>query len=63
MDYEEEEQYEEMQAEPQVEAVEIDVEDAPTSTCEMIVNAKATPSSRTEASFTPEHSIRISSSK
>ena len=35
MDYEEEEQYEEMQAELQVEAVEIDVEDAPTSTCEM----------------------------
>src|SRR6185437_11367358 len=34
-----------------------------TSTCEMIVNDKATPSSRTEASSTPEHSIRTSSSK
>ena len=34
-----------------------------TSTCEMIVNNKATPSSRTEAPCTPEHSIRISSSK
>ena len=29
MDYEEEEQYEEMQAEPQAEAIEIDTEDAP----------------------------------
>ena len=29
MDYEEEEQYEEMQAEPQAEVIEIDVEDAP----------------------------------
>ena len=29
MDYEEEEQYEEMQAEPQAEMIEIDVEDAP----------------------------------
>ena len=29
MDYEEEEQYEEMQAEPQAEAIEIDAEDAP----------------------------------
>ena len=28
MDYEEEQQYEEMQAEPQVEAIEIDAEDA-----------------------------------
>src|SRR6185437_11867350 len=35
----------------------------PTSTCGMIVNDKATPSSRTEASSTPEHSIRTSSSK
>ena len=35
----------------------------PTSTCEMIVNDRATPSSRTEASSTPEHSIRTSSSK
>ena len=34
-----------------------------TSTCEMIVSDKATPSSRTEALSTPEHSIRISSSK
>ena len=34
-----------------------------TSTCEMIVNDKATPFSRTEASSTPEHSIRTSSSK
>src|SRR6185437_13350279 len=34
-----------------------------TSTCEMIVNDKATPSSRTEASSTPEHSIQTSSSK
>ena len=29
MDYEEEEQYEEMQAEPQAEAIEIDAENAP----------------------------------
>ena len=29
MDYEEEEQYEEMQAEPQAEIIEIDAEDAP----------------------------------
>jgi len=29
MDYEEEEQYEEMQAEPHAEAIEIDAEDAP----------------------------------
>ena len=29
MDYEEEEQYKEMQAEPQAEAIEIDAEDAP----------------------------------
>ena len=29
MDYEEEEQYEEMQAEPQAEVIEIDAEDAP----------------------------------
>ena len=29
MDYKEEEQYEEMQAEPQAEAIEIDAEDAP----------------------------------
>src|SRR6185312_8423961 len=34
-----------------------------TSTCEIIVNDKATPSSRIEASSTPEHSIRTSSSK
>src|SRR6185436_2246216 len=34
-----------------------------TSTCEMIVNDKATPSSRTKALSTPEHSIRTSSSK
>ena len=34
-----------------------------TSTCEMIVNDKAMPSSRTEASSTPEHSIRTSLSK
>ena len=34
-----------------------------TSTCEMIVNDKATPFSRTEASSTPEPSIRTSSSK
>src|SRR6185436_11647759 len=34
-----------------------------TSTCEMIVNDKATPSSRTEALSTPEPSIRTSSSK
>src|SRR6185312_4084744 len=35
----------------------------PTSTCEMIVNVKATPSSKTEVSSTPEHSIRTSSPK
>src|SRR6185312_5057802 len=35
----------------------------PTTTCEMIVNDKATPSSRTEASSTPERSIQTSSSK
>ena len=29
MDYKEEEQYEEMQADPQAEAIEIDAEDAP----------------------------------
>jgi hypothetical protein len=29
MDYEDEEQYEEMQAEPQAEMIEIDAEDAP----------------------------------
>ena len=34
-----------------------------TSTCEMIVSDKATPSSRTEALSTPEHSIWTSSSK
>ena len=63
MDYEEEEQYEEMQAEPQTEVIEIDAVVHRTSTCEMIVNDKATPSSRTEASSTPEPSIRTSSSK
>ena len=63
MDYEEEEQYEEMQAEPQAEVIEIDAEDAPYLDFEMIVNDKATPSSRTEASSTPEHSIWTSSSK
>ena len=35
----------------------------PTSTCEMIVNDNATPSSRTEASSIPEPSIRNYSSK
>ena len=34
-----------------------------TSTCEMIMNDKVMPSSRTEALSTPEHSIRTSSSK
>ena len=63
MYYKEEEHNEEVQAEPQAEAMEIDEDDAPTSTYAMIVNDKATPFSRTEASSTPEPSIRNSSSK
>ena len=59
MDYEQdkqEEQFEEVQAEPQAEAMEIDEDN-------MLVNDKATPLSRTEASSTPKPSIRNSSSK
>ena len=63
MDFEEEEQHEEMQAEPQTEAIEINAEDAPYLDLRDDHERQGYASSRTEASSTPEQSIRISSSK
>ena len=63
MDCEEEEQYEEMQAEPQAEVIEIDAEDAPYLDLRDDRERQGYAILKNQDSSKPEHSIRTSSSK